>query len=270
MNNIVQRSEFDSLYRDICQGAFYPVFQPIYGLTSQEASGLEVLTRWKRERHVEESFRMIEEHGLNALFTKVLFNKLTNYVDSFPTSFTFISVNVSPSHLSSVSFVFDVTPLLKACQQRGITLWLELTENTAYSSRLCDQMMTKFNVNVCKKLGAKIALDDFGVAYHREESIIRFIRPDIVKLDRSMLGKKSEQYGHVWNSLRNWKKIYQFELVAEGIETVDDLTFIKNQQIAYAQGYFLHGPTKLTDLRPNSTQRCVDCAALPLMCAVPF
>ncbi|MGR5445586.1 EAL domain-containing protein [Vibrio jasicida] len=268
MNNIVQSSELDSLYTDIRQGAFYPVFQPIYDLSIQGSSGVEVLTRWEHERHVEESFRLIEEHSLNALFTKALFNKLTEYVDSLSTSFNFISVNVSPSHLSSVSFVFDVTPLLNACQQRGITLWLELTENTAYSSRLCDQMMTKLNVNVCKKLGAKIALDDFGVAHHQEESIIQFVRPDIVKLDRSLLGKKSEQYSSVWKSLQDWKEIYQFELVAEGIETKEDLSFIKEQKITFAQGYFLHRPVKLTELRPNSTQRCIKCTTLPFACAV--
>ncbi|MFH0287621.1 EAL domain-containing protein [Vibrio owensii] len=244
----VHSHESDSLHKEIVDGAFYAVFQPIYVLNGESNAGLEVLTRWNSSRCVEESFRMIESFGLTATFTKRLFEKLIDCLIELPSSFNFLSVNISPSYLCSWSFVSEVTPLLDACREQGITLWLELTEKTEYSSRNIDQLLMNANVNACKALGAKIALDDFGVAFHQDESIIQMILPDIVKLDRSLLNKQSITDLDYWEKIQSWKHQYKFDLVAEGIETSDELNFMQSLDVSYAQGYYLHRPSMVSDL----------------------
>ncbi|MFH0271415.1 EAL domain-containing protein [Vibrio jasicida] len=251
MSNLTKENKCKQVFADISKGAFYPIFQPIYGMRQDLLLGAEVLTRWNTPRCIESSFRCIEEEGYANQFTKRLFQKLTKQLKMLPSSVRFISVNIPPSYLASVSFLADVLPLLQSCNRGKMTLWLEITEKNQYPTEVADQHMFQMNRKVCQRLGIKIALDDFGSANHRDESIIRYVEPDIVKMDRSLLTMRGEQYEIFWQCLSLWKQKYQFDLVAEGIETPDDLNFVRRLCVDYAQGYYLHRPTLRSDLDDN-------------------
>lgn len=251
MSNLTREDECKLVFADIRKGAFYPIFQPIYGLKHGRKIGAEVLTRWNTPRCNEKSFRCIEEEGYANFFTKRLFKKLSTSLDELPEAVGFISVNIPPSYLASLSFFADVLPLLATCRRVGSVLWLELTEQTRYPSEPHDKKMFKLNLKLCQYLGVKIALDDFGRDNHKNESIIRYVSPDVVKLDRSLLRRQGTQYEMFWQRLAYWKNQYKFDLVAEGIETADELNFMRGLDICYAQGYFLHKPAMLSDLCPK-------------------
>lgn len=251
MKNSTREDECKTVFADIRKGAFYPIFQPIYGLQHGHKIGAEVLTRWNTPRCIEKSFRCIEEEGYANFFTKQLFKKLSTCLDELPESIGFISVNIPPSYLSSLSFFADVLPLLNVCKRMGSTLWLELTEQTQYPTEVCDKLMFKINLQLCQNLGVKIALDDFGRDNHKNESIIRYVSPDVVKLDRSLLRRQGIQYEKFWQRLASWRHQYKFDLVAEGIETSDELNFMQSLDVSYAQGYYLHRPSMVSDLCPK-------------------
>ena len=251
MKNSTREDECKTVFADIREGAFYPIFQPIYGLQRENQIGAEVLTRWNKPRCNEKSFRCIEEEGYANFFTQRLFKKLSTSLGELPESIRFISVNIPPSYLSSLSFFSDALPLLKACKRFGVTLWLEITEQTQYPAEVWNRAVFKMNLQLCQCLGVKIALDDFGRDNHRDESIIRYVAPDVIKLDRSLLRRQGAQYEKFWQRLASWKLQYKFDLVAEGIETSDELNFMKSLGICYAQGYYLHRPALVADFCPK-------------------
>ncbi|WP_104023644.1 EAL domain-containing protein [Vibrio hyugaensis] len=251
MSNLTREDKCKQVFADIRKGAFYPIFQPVYGLQVDFPLGVEVLTRWDTPRCIETSFRCIDEEGYANQFTKRLFQKLAKELRTLPSSIRFMSVNIPPSYLASMSFFADVLPLINACKRAKITLWLELTEKNQYPTEVADKTMFQMNIKVCRHFGIKIALDDFGSGNHKGEDIIRYVTPDIVKLDRSLLTMKGEQHVAFWQRLAGWKHKYQFDLVAEGIETQDDLCFVQSLSIHYAQGYYLHRPTLQDELDLN-------------------
>ncbi|MFV8452823.1 EAL domain-containing protein [Vibrio campbellii] len=104
MKNSTREDECKTVFADIREGAFYPIFQPIYRLQRENQIGAEVLTRWNKPRCNEKSFRCIEEEGYANFFTQRLFKKLSTSLGELPESIRFISVNIPPSYLSSLSF----------------------------------------------------------------------------------------------------------------------------------------------------------------------
>lgn len=64
MKNSTREDECKTVFADIREGAFYPIFQPIYGLQRENQIGAEVLTRWNKPRCNEKSFRCIEEEAM--------------------------------------------------------------------------------------------------------------------------------------------------------------------------------------------------------------
>lgn len=81
--------------KEITEGLFYPVFQPICLDNQNNVFGLEVLTRWENDRPVGQAILSLEEQGLSDLFLSVLVSKLTLMVSELPDYIRFITVNVS-------------------------------------------------------------------------------------------------------------------------------------------------------------------------------
>lgn len=237
----------NNLRKDILDGAFFPVFQPIFLDNKNNVFGLEVLTRWYDNRPVEQAIASLEEQGLSDLFLSTLVNQLILMIGDIPEHIRFVTLNVSTINLINELFLNTISPLLKECRKHYIFLSIEITESNSYP----DVMRTKFlmmqNIIKCKSLGIKILLDDFGNGYHNDESIIDIIRPDVLKLDRSLC-KLSLDVNDVLKKILHWKNTYNFEIVAEGIETVSDFDFMKSLGIKYFQGYFLGKPDKLDSL----------------------
>lgn len=236
--------------KEITEGLFYPVFQPICLDNQNNVFGLEVLTRWENDRPVGQAILSLEEQGLSDLFLSVLVSKLTLMVSELPDYIRFITVNVSSINLINELFLSSIFPLLNECRRRYIFLSIEITESNRYPDVIRTKFILMQNIIKCRSLGIKILLDDFGNGYHNDESIINMIRPDILKLDRSLC--KNTFSVHAMNDmLKNiffWKNTYHFEIVAEGIETVSEFNFMKSLGVKYFQGYLFGKPDKLDNL----------------------
>lgn len=231
---------------EITKGFFYPVFQPICLDNKNNIFGLEVLTRWSSDRPVEQTISLLEEQGLSDLFLKVLVNKLIAMISDIPSGIRFITLNVSTYNLINTSFLSTILPLLKECRKYYIFLSIEITEMNHYPSVMRTKFLLIQNVIKCKSLGVKILLDDFGNGHHNDESIINMIRPDVLKLDRSLC--KNNVNSEVLTKIFLWKETYNFEIVAEGIETISEFNFMKSLGVKYFQGYFCGQPDKLDNL----------------------
>jgi EAL domain-containing protein (putative c-di-GMP-specific phosphodiesterase class I) len=234
----------ETLIDDIEQGAFHPMFQPI--IDANGRVGVEVLLRWDNGHHVEESIQCLTQHGHIAWFTRQLCKKVANELATQPTNLTFVSVNVAPSHLLQLTFVRDIYPLWQACEKLGIALWLELTEGEAYPTGLEEKRLVS-QLGVCRGMGMKIALDDYGCGFNVGEAVLSLVRPSVLKLDRTLIKNKCED-SMLWARLRFLARKYKIDLLAEGIENPEDMRFCHRQGIRYYQGYFVGRPGRLSDV----------------------
>ncbi|MGH8815057.1 MAG: EAL domain-containing protein, partial [Achromobacter pestifer] len=140
--------------------------------------------------------------------------------------------------------------LLKDCALEPSSIIVELTEQDPLS----DHMNELGNAFAClRERGMRIALDDYGVG-NSNLQLWSEMQPDLVKIDRYFfdgIGQSDRKQ----NMVRAILKVAQHlgtAIVAEGIETAEDLAVVRDLDIRYAQGWFLGRPeeTLLTELTP--------------------
>uniref|UniRef100_UPI00068091C3 EAL domain-containing protein n=1 Tax=Vibrio campbellii TaxID=680 RepID=UPI00068091C3 len=214
--------------------------------------GVEVLTRWPDQCNIEQRFKLIEELGGLPAFTEKLFTKLRSYVPKLKYNVDFVSVNISPSCLSSNKFIAFSNDLFAVCQEQDIVIWLEITEHDRYpKGRQLSQL--KNNLDYCRRPFVKIAMDDFGSGFNNIETV-SLLRPDILKLDRSLL--KLRKNTSIWADILTLKNRYNLSLVVEGVETEAELSFARKYGASYAQGYFIQKPTAMCSLERQHSTWC--------------
>ncbi|CAH7045480.1 EAL domain-containing protein [Vibrio chagasii] len=247
MKTLTEQAPVRMLVREIQQQAFYPVFQPI--IDAESNTGVEVLVRWDNGHHVEDSIQCLTEHRHIAWFTRQLCQTVARELVAQSVELAFISVNVVPSHMVQLTFIRDIYPLWQACEKLGITLWLELTEGEAYPKGLEEKRLAS-QLGVCRGMGIKIVLDDYGRGYNVGEDLLNVIKPSVLKIDRSMM-KNRRKNSRFWERIRFLSRKHQIKLLSEGIENHEDLRFAKSQSTAYFQGYYLGKPGSLRKVLKN-------------------
>ncbi len=144
----------------------------------------------------------------------------------------YLSVNVSVGALVSDQ-VQEVLP----ADLRGVVL--EITEQTDTDD--WDEVMAV--VGDCRARGALVAIDDWGRGYSNIERIMR-LRPEVVKLDRSLLGDLEDVCRQ--ESLRTlvgWARSMGARVCAEGVETAEQWRLLRHVGIDLGQGYYFGRPT---------------------------
>jgi len=142
------------------------------------------------------------------------------------------------------------TRLLKDCALEPSSIIVELTEQDPLS----EHMGELGNAFTClREHGMRIALDDYGVG-NSNLQLWSEMQPDLVKIDRYFfdgIGKNDRKQSMVRAILKVAQHLGT-AIVAEGIETAEDLAMVRELDIRYAQGWFLGRPeeTMLTELTP--------------------
>lgn len=247
-NTLSEDLQAEVLIEDVKQGLFYPVFQPI--TDGSGTVGAEVLLRWENGHDVEASICSLTNCGEIAWFTQKFLLIVSQELLSRKTDIDFLTINISPLHILSFTFIRDIYPIWQACNKLGITLWIELTENEQYPEGIDKKRMIS-QFGVCRGLGIKIAIDDYGSGYNVGEALLSLVKPSILKIDRSLIRNRSDN-SNFWDRVRFLSRKYQIALLSEGIESHEDLRFAKSQGIAYFQGYHLGKPGSLSQLSKQS------------------
>ncbi|MEP6339185.1 EAL domain-containing protein, partial [Parasphingorhabdus sp.] len=128
---------------------------------------------------------------------------------------------------------------LAAYQLKPSRLELEITETV-----LIDNVQeARKTLTTLQKMGVRIALDDFGTGYSSLSYLRSFAFND-VKIDQSFIrdAGSSEGTGSIISAVINLGHALNFQTVAEGIENVDQLEFLKAEGCDQVQGYFLSKP----------------------------
>jgi EAL domain-containing protein (putative c-di-GMP-specific phosphodiesterase class I) len=156
-----------------------------------------------------------------------------------------VSVNVSAVQLSEPGLAETVRQVLDELGLDPARLELEMTETAVFSDR--DQALR--TVQEIKKLGVGVALDDFGVGYSSLDAL-RSFPFDRIKIDRSFFsdGGTPEQTVELVQAVLSLGRTFGMSVLAEGIETDDQLLLLSDVGCDEAQGYLLGRPAPLDEI----------------------
>ncbi|WP_156288209.1 EAL domain-containing protein [Oceanobacillus salinisoli] len=150
-----------------------------------------------------------------------------------------ISINVSAQRFMKSDWKETINAILQETNTDPTLIQFEITETTLIQYK---QSITSA-FEYLRELGIKIALDDFGTGYSSLSYLYQF-PIDLVKIDRSFIKQitKSEKMEVIIKSIIYMSKGLNIDVVAEGVETISQLAFLKQQECHEIQGYIFSKP----------------------------
>lgn len=223
--------------------AFELYYQPIVDMTTQQLKGFEALIRWHDEELGQvspaEFIPLAEETGqivpLGKWILKTACKQLSVWREKFGKGFI-MSVNLSRAQLQS-SLAPTIESLLLRYNIPPSQLALELTESTM----LQEYDDAKQCLDDLASLGLELYLDDFGTGYS-SLSQLQDLPISTVKLDQSFVQGEHKGSQAIIEATRAICEKLDLRVVAEGVETQEQLDYLKSCRFDYCQGYFLGRP----------------------------
>ena len=154
-------------------------------------------------------------------------------------------VNMSPAALQVAGFdPIEIAAVSDGLGLRRDQIVLEVIEQ----ERTAASKVLATNLELCREAGLKIALDDFGAA-SADLDLLALVSFDYVKIDRSFVHGANgvETRRRLLQSLQNVAVGVGATVIAEGIESLDDLKLVKELGFYAAQGFFLREPGTTLD-----------------------
>lgn len=237
------------LRRGVERGEFFLKYQPIISLKTCELAGFETLVRWQHpERGIispEVFIPIAEKTGtIIKLGDWILYDaccQMRKWIDKVPASRRlFINVNISGKQFIQPDFISKFKDVLRQTGLPGSFLKIEMTESVLMKN--VDQLNDI--LKQVKSLGVRIALDDFGTGYSSLSYLHKF-PIDVLKIDRSFvvqMGGRDEK--DLVSIIISIAKNMKMDVVAEGIETVDQFKQLRDYQCQYGQGFLFSKPLK--------------------------
>jgi diguanylate cyclase len=243
---VAQQLEMESNMRSaVDMDELILLYQPIFELQTGQIIGAESLIRWRykdRELLLPEKFLPVaEETGLiNPIGHWVLEKALSQHAQWLKVSNTYstISVNVSASQVMDDVFIDLLEMLIEHYKLPPHTVVIELTETVVIHTADVSQNLLRLSA-----IGVRIAIDDFGTGYASLKHLYS-LPIDMVKIDKSfVMGLfEDENAIKIIRSIIFMAEQFGLEVVAEGIETEDQLKKLKENNCQYGQGFHLDRP----------------------------
>ena len=222
------------------------VYQPIVDLVTGKIIGSEALLRWKHPKiglvsplefiPIAEEIGFIHDLGRWVLTEACMQTKTWHELgfDSF-----MVSVNVSATQFQHPTFFEDVQQALKQSQLPAHCLHLELTE----SSMLRNMYYSIHVMKQLQQLGVHVSIDDFGTGYS-SLSYLKHLPIHTLKIDRSFIYQlhKDRSDIAIVKSIITMGHGLRLKVVAEGVETAEQMKLLKRLKCHYAQGYAIFKP----------------------------
>lgn len=249
----VLRLELDKdLSHALANDEFVLYFQPQVDLESSEIHSVEALIRWQHPRRgllpPVEFIPLAEESGrITEIGRWVVMAACRQLAQWQGTEFEHlrIAVNLSGRELDDESLVDHIRDALEANSVPPRRLEVELTEEIFIQNieHNLDQLSR------LHKLGVHLAIDDFGVGYS-SLGYLRDFPVDLLKIDRSFITDVTERHDDavITRAVINLAHNLGIQVVAEGVETMEQLVFLKNHRCDLVQGYLISRPVPAATL----------------------
>ncbi|MGH1461854.1 MAG: bifunctional diguanylate cyclase/phosphodiesterase [Neptuniibacter sp.] len=246
------------LNEDFYAGKLEVWYQPQIDLENKSVWGLEALLRWPDGEggfvHPPSTFIPLAEYsGLIVEIGEWVLKKACadfKQLRSLDNAPGHVSVNVSIPQFRDVDFLDKVENVLNEYEMNADELILEVTE----SLTMDDPESVVCLLQALKKIGVKSSLDDFGTGYS-SLSYLKNLPIDCLKIDKAFiseieLGEGGFHGGDFASTIHMLGEMLDLTVVAEGVETIEQLQFLKNIGCNIIQGYYYAKPMSQSDLIP--------------------
>ncbi|QTE28263.1 EAL domain-containing protein [Pengzhenrongella sicca] len=253
LDRLAQRSDLE---RGLAADEFLVHYQPIVSIETGRIAGCEALVRWEHpERGLVSPYEFIplaEETGLIVALGRLVFDKACAQMHAWLEAGYCglrLSVNVSARELHEKHYLEDVRTALRKHSIPPTILVLELTESIF---ALNDPTISS-QLSALREAGIKIAMDDFGTGYSSLSYLQKF-QLDVLKVDKSFvdgLGVDDLDAGALVSAIITLGHSLRLEVVAEGIERVDQRDELAAMGCGLGQGYLYSRPVtadRMSDL----------------------
>jgi len=261
--HVVKRAQLENdLHHALEREEFIIYYQPIIDLQqSRKLVGFEALLRWQHPEQgliePDDFIPLLDESGLIIPVGEWLLKTASATVKSWHRkNYTpSVSVNVSAVQLREQGLVAAVAKALASSKLDAQYLTLEITEtNVMQNEELARTLLEKV-----KKLGVQLSIDDFGVGYS-SLSYLKHFPWDYVKIDRSFVQDvaNNTEDAAIIEAIISLVHSLDFNVVAEGVENIEQLEYLRTCGIDCVQGYLLAHPAladEWKDLNSISSKR---------------
>lgn len=236
----------NALYKE----EFFLQYQPIVDTRAMTTSGFESLIRWNKDNKsispsefipLAEKSKLIIPIGEWLMRTACLQCKEWQAIVNRP---IFISVNISPIQFRSSSVLDMIVGVMKEINFDPTCLKIEVTES-ALMDNTKKSITTLYAI---RDLGVKISIDDFGTGYS-SLNYLRHLPVDYLKIDQSFVRNMTTDPNDaaIVKTIIDLAENLRYNVIAEGVETQEQLNFLTTLGCYNIQGYYFSPPLQVAD-----------------------
>lgn len=252
MNQSIIDGKFveDNIEEALYNGEFVMYLQPKYSIVNNSIVGAEALVRWfQKDRGMippDQFIPILEMNGfikeMDAYIWEEACKTLRRWIDKGIDNIP-ISVNVSRMHLNNTIFIDILNNLIREYDIPKHLLEIEITESANNVGAIME------NIGLLKDAGFTLLMDDFGSGYSSLNTL-KDTMFDVVKIDREFLQDfiDSDRGQKIVQHTISMTKAIGLDLVAEGVETLEQAHFLSECGCDTAQGYYYARPMPVSDM----------------------
>jgi diguanylate cyclase (GGDEF)-like protein/PAS domain S-box-containing protein len=255
---LMERLKMESALRTaLDKKEFFLLYQPQVSLKTGELTGVEALIRWRNPVlglvMPSDFIPVAEETGLIISIGAWALRTACDEIAQMQVDLRrklMVAVNLSPRQVHQKDFMLTLEDALHESGLPPSSLEVEITEHllmrdSEESLEIIEQLQSR---------GITIAIDDFGTGFSNMSYITRF-RIDRLKIDRSFIDRCAEDQNSlaVTTAIIALAHSLKMNVVAEGVETQEQVRILRDLKCDYAQGYLFARPLTLADLRAFAT-----------------
>jgi diguanylate cyclase (GGDEF)-like protein/PAS domain S-box-containing protein len=252
--HLEQRLTIERDLRDaIHKKQFLLHYQPQIDLNTRKLIGVEALIRWQHPQRgmvspvdfipIAEDYGLI--HQIGEWVLQQACEDIKNWEINGFSNFK-VAVNLSLRQLQSGDLFDKISQILKNTGVDGTRLELELTESVMMENHAATvDFMTQ-----CKDLGIHFSIDDFGTGYSSLSYLTKLPLLDKLKIDRSFIQDLSEHddANTIVSAVVNMAKSLRLNVIAEGVETLEQLNYLIESGCDTVQGFYFSRPLHYDEL----------------------
>lgn len=254
-DNIRKVTIANKIYKAIENNELSIHYQPIYDLKTNRIASLEALLRWNNQDlggfvNPEEFIAVTEEIGYIDTITYWVFENGISQLKRWHAKGydkLRLTLNLSGALLYNPKMIANINTIIKSANIDPGYITVELTENVFVNDGIDIISMLKQMSN----MGLKIAMDDFGTGYSSFAYLHR-LPIDVIKVDKmftqSLFEEHSRENTAIVLSIIELGRYAGYDIVAEGVETINQMNFLKEHNCKYGQGYHFSRPVAYADM----------------------
>lgn len=242
MNEGTRKMIEKRLQEGIKNNEFLIYLQPKFYAKTGKLAGAEALVRWKRNNEIlmpNVFIPVFEEYKLITKLDMYVFEQACKLLKKWSKHAVPISINESRQHLYNKNHINELKEIINKYNVSPHSIELEMTETTVVNNV---ELAKRAEENV-HKLGFIVSMDDFGVGYS-SFSMLKNINIDVLKIDKSFFDDilESNRGRIIIESIIDMCKKLNITTVAEGIETLAQVEYLKRIDCDMIQGYVFAKP----------------------------